>query len=326
MGVNHNGQRLLAEKLIEKAAWTGADAVKFQTWKTEELVVANAPQAHYQKKQAPSENQFQMLAALELTEADFSHLQRVSATYDITFLSTPDEERSADFLEKLGVQLFKIGSGEVTNLPFLRHIARKQRPIILSTGMSSLGEVETAVRTFEAEGNQQLILLHCVSDYPAKASDCNLRAMSTLRSAFGYPVGFSDHTLGSEVAAAAVALGACVIEKHLTLDPQMEGPDHAASANPDQFAALVNTIRAVESALGNGIKSPTAAELQTKKVVQKRLLISTDLPAGHLLEARNFVRMRAADGLEPKWIPMLEGRSLRRALSKHSPIDWTDLS
>jgi sialic acid synthase SpsE len=239
----------------------------------------------------------------------------------ILFLSTPDEEDSADFLAGMGVAALKIGSGEVTNLPYLRHAAGLGRPIILSTGMSSLAEVEAAVRTIEAAGNQALVLLHCVSNYPADAGDCNLRAMQTLAQAFGVPVGFSDHTLGIEVAVAAVALGAQVIEKHLTLDKSLPGPDQAASLVPEEFAAMVKAIRSVERALGDGIKRPTGDELATKRVVQKSWVAARNLSAGQRLEPGDVMLRRGEPGLAPADLKWVIGRQLRQDLAAGAPIN-----
>ena len=231
-GVNHNGDYRLACKLIDAALDSGADAVKFQTWVTEKLVLKDAALAKYQRENLrKKKSQYQLLKELELTYPTFRRLKAYAKRRGILFLSTPDEEESADFLEEIGVPLFKIGSGEVTNLPYLKYIGRKGRPIILSTGMSTLGEVKAAVRAIEKTRNRNLVLLHCVSNYPTQPSDCNLAAMATLRAEFGYPVGFSDHTQGQSVAIAAVAMGACVLEKHLTLDNRMKGPDHRASLN-----------------------------------------------------------------------------------------------
>ncbi|MEM7355792.1 MAG: N-acetylneuraminate synthase [Acidobacteriota bacterium] len=325
-GVNHNGELSLAKELVDAANESGADAVKFQTWITSELVAADAPMAEYQQENVgTSQSQYEMLEALELSQSDFSELRDYAERRGILFFSTPDEPHSADFLDQLGAPLFKIGSGEVTNLPFLRYVAAKGKPLILSTGMSTLGEVEEAVRTIEATDNRQLILLHCVSDYPADPADCNLRALDTLRTAFGYATGFSDHTLGYETALAAVARGACVIEKHLTLDKSMAGPDHRASMNPAELADLVTSIRKVESALGTGHKRPTLAELETRKVVQKSIVTSRDLAAGSILQEADLALRRTSGGLPPAELPQVLGRRLKAAVSAEHPLRWKDL-
>ena len=320
-GVNHNGDYRLACKLIDAALDSGADAVKFQTWITEKLVLKDAVLADYQRKNlGEKKSQYEMLKSLELSFPTFRRLKAYAKRRRILFLSTPDEEESADFLEKIGVPLFKIGSGEVTNLPYLKHIGRKGRPIILSTGMSTLGEVKAAVRAIEKTRNRNLVLLHCVSNYPTQPSDCNLAAMATLRAEFGYPVGFSDHTQGQSVAIAAVAMGACVLEKHLTLDNRMKGPDHRASLNPTDFASLVRAVREAESAIGDGRKEPTAAELKTKKVVQKTLVTARALRAGVMLRSKDVVLRRTSGGLPPSNLPLLLGRKTRRAVPAFVPI------
>ncbi|OGW92377.1 MAG: N-acetylneuraminate synthase [Omnitrophica bacterium RIFCSPHIGHO2_02_FULL_63_14] len=320
-GVNHNGHLEDARDLVDAARRAGADAIKFQTWVTEKLMVPDARMAPYQVRNTRRrESQFTMAKRLELSYAEFRRLKGYAQRRGIIFFSTPDEEDSANFLDELGVPVFKIGSGEVTNLPFLRHVARKRRPIILSTGMSTMAEVEAAVQAIEAEGNRQLVLLHCVSEYPARPSDCNLRAMETLHSAFRYPVGFSDHTLGHDVAVAAVVLGACVIEKHLTLDQSLPGPDHQVSLDEQGFARLVGAIRVVESALGSGRKRPTPGELKTRAAVQKRVVAARNLSAGTRLASNDLMLRRASRGLPAESLAMLVGREVRRAIKGHEVI------
>lgn len=316
-GVNHNGKLELAKRLVEAALEAGADAVKFQTWVTEKLITQQAPLAAYQARNVGGgRSQFQMLKELELGYDAFRELKAHADARGILFLSTPDEEDSADFLNELGVPLFKIGSAEVTNSEFLVHVARKQRPILLSTGMSTLAEVEQAVGAIERAGNPQLVLLHCVSDYPCVASDANLRALDTLRSAFGCPVGFSDHTPGHVVAVAAVARGACVVEKHLTLDNQLPGPDHTASLDPPAFAALVRAIRECESALGSGRKGPTAAESAHLPLMRKRWVVSRALPAGARLSRGDLALRRSSpEGLDPGQLSSILGRELAQPLA-----------
>jgi N,N'-diacetyllegionaminate synthase len=325
-GVNHNGDVEVAKRLVEAAAEAGADAVKFQTWITEKLVTPEAGLAAYQRKNMGREmSQFEMLKALELSQADFREIRRHADAKGILFLSTPLDEDSADFLERLGVPLFKVGSGEVTNLPYLRHVGRKGRPVILSTGMSTLGEVEAAVRAIEETGNRQLSLLHCVSDYPADSKDCNLRAMDTLATAFGYPVGFSDHTLGIEVSLAAVARGACVLEKHFTLSKDMHGPDHQASLDPPELALMVRSIRLVERSLGDGMKRPTAAELATRRVVQRSIVTARDLEAGETISGADIALRRANGGLPPSCLPLVIGRVVNCRIRTDVCIEWSML-
>jgi N,N'-diacetyllegionaminate synthase len=320
-GVNHNGDVELAKQLVDAAHEAGADAVKFQTWITEKLVAPDAPMADYQKRNVGHEqSQFEMLKSLELSQPQFLEIKAHADRLGILFFSTPDEEESADFLVELGVPLIKVGSGEVTNLPYLRHVAMKGKPVILSTGMSTLSEVEAAVQTFEEAGNRQLILLHCVSNYPADAAECNLRAIDTLSLAFGYPAGYSDHTLGINVAVAAVARGSCVIEKHLTLDKTMPGPDHSASLDTAEFAVMVQAIRAVESALGDGVKRPTATELETKRVVQKTIVAARDIKAGATINEADVTMRRASGGLGAAYMPLVVGRQACCDLKSASAI------
>jgi N,N'-diacetyllegionaminate synthase len=315
-GVNHNGCLDSARRLIDAAAEAGADAVKFQTFQTEQLVTADAPKADYQQQATGGdESQFVMLKRLELGESAHRELITHAAARGLIFLSTPFDEASADLLEALDLPAFKIPSGEVTNLPFLAHLARKGRPMILSTGMSTLAEVETAVAAIAQGGNPPLALLHCVSCYPTEPADVNLRAMETMRAAFPVPVGFSDHTLGSEIALAAAALGACVIEKHLTLDKAWPGPDHAASLEPAELAALVRGIRHVEAALGHGRKEPAPAESNTAAVARKSLVAARDLAAGEVLDAGAVAIKRPGTGLAPARRGELIGRKTRAPIA-----------
>jgi sialic acid synthase SpsE len=315
-GVNHNGDPALAKRLVEAAAEAGADAVKFQTWITDKLVTPEAPLAGYQARNTGGgASQREMLQALELRPEALRELKALAETRAMMMFSTPDEEDSADLLEELGVCAFKIGSAEVTNTAFLQHVARKGRPLILSTGMSDLAEVTAAVRAIEATGNRQLVLLHCVSDYPCAPAECNLRAMDTLREAFGHPVGFSDHSLGHAVAVAAAARGACVIEKHLTLDTSMSGPDHAASLDPPAFAAMVRAVREAESALGTGLKEPTASERAHRPLMRKRWVASRPLAAGTRLSREDLALRRSRpEGLDPSELSLLLGHELRQGV------------
>jgi N,N'-diacetyllegionaminate synthase len=278
---------------------------------TEKLVTRDARMATYQMANLGYEvTQFEMLKRLELGYDAFRTIKAYADRRRYLFFSTPDEEDSADFLDQLGVPLFKIGSGEVTNLPLLRHVAKKGKPIILSTGMSALADVEEAVRTLRESGNDTFALLHCVSSYPADPSECNLKAIDTMFSAFGCPVGFSDHTLGIQVAIAAVARGACIIEKHLTLDKTMPGPDHKASLDPPEFAELVRAIRATEAALGNGVKRVAPSEFATRAVVQKVIVAARAIKAGTPIEQGDLCLRRAASGLPASHLAYFIGRRL----------------
>jgi len=311
-GVNHNGCLGLAQQLVDAAVQAGADAVKFQTFKAERLATHTAPKAAYQRQTSiETESQLSMLCRLELSPEGHRELMYDCKSKGILFMSTPFDEESADFLADLGVAVFKIPSGEIVNLPFLTHVARKGKPMIVSTGIAYLSEVEAAVRAIEGVDNRNLILLHCVSNYPADPVDVNLRAMKTMETAFDVPVGYSDHTPGIEVALAAVALGACVIEKHFTLDRSLPGPDHRASLEPDELAALVRGIRTVEAALGHGRKEPAASEAATAAVVRRSLVAARDIEAGTVLTEELIAVRRPGTGLPPTLRPYLIGRTVQ---------------
>lgn len=326
-GVNHNGDTELAKRLVDVAVRAGANAVKFQTFKAERLVARDVPKADYQKETTdPFESQFAMLKKLELSPEAHRELQTYCRNCGILFLSTPFDEESADFLESLDVPVFKIGSGEITNLPLLEYVAKKGKPIILSTGMSYLSEVDEAVRVIRSAGNDQIVLLHCVSNYPADSADANLRAMQTMAAAFGLTVGYSDHTLGIEVAIAAAALGASVIEKHLTLDRSLPGPDHRTSLPPDEFAAMIRGIRKIEIALGDGHKRPVALEQDLRGIARRSLVAACDIPAGVRIERRMVTAKRPGIGLTPHLLVWVVGRKARRPISSGELFDWEMLS
>lgn len=311
-GVNHNGSLDMARQMVDVAVGAGADAIKFQTFKTENLISQDAPKAAYQlETTGGAESQFAMLKALELPPEAFGQLMTHCQERNILFLSSPFDEESADLLAGLDVAAFKIPSGEITNLPFLTHVARHKKPMIVSTGMAYLSEVETAVRTIEETENLETILLHCVSNYPSEPANTNLRAMLTMATAFNVPVGYSDHTLGIEVPLAAVAMGACVIEKHFTLDRTLSGPDHRASLEPDELARLVRGIRTVEDSLGNGRKEPATSEADTAAAARKSLVASHALTAGTVLTGEMIAIKRPGTGLSPSMHGHLVGRSLR---------------
>ena len=316
-GVNHNGDLDLGLKLIDVALEAGADAVKFQTFKADKLTTAAAPKAKYQiENTGTAESQQEMLRKLELTPV----MQNAFAAYcrerGILFLSTPFDEESADELDALGVPAFKVPSGEITNLPLLKHIARKGKAIIVSTGMSWLGEVETALRTVAEEGNEAVAVLHCVSNYPAASSDINLRAMRTMADAFRVPVGYSDHSTGIEISVAAAALGATIIEKHFTLDRTLPGPDHVASLEPQELREMMRAIRSVEAALGDGVKRPAAAEASTAEVARRSLVAAVALEPGTVLAPWHVAILRPGTGLAPALLPHLLGRTVRQPVQQ----------
>jgi N,N'-diacetyllegionaminate synthase len=316
-GVNHNGSLENALRLVGIAAAAGVDAVKFQTFSAERLVTRGAATAAYQKERTGTADQFSMLRALELSAEDHRRLADRCAAKGIEFLSTPFDEEAADFLVSLGCRRMKIPSGEITNLPFLRHVAAKRLPVILSTGMSDLEEVRVAVDALvEAFGGglsgDALVLLHCTSSYPAPLADVNLRAMRTLAEAFRRPVGYSDHTPGILVAPLARALGAVVIEKHFTLDRSQPGPDHAASLEPTELFEWVRRIREVDVVLGAPEKKPTEAELVMRRAARRSLVLAVDVSSGRPLAREHLSIRRPGTGLAPAALESTLGRCLKR--------------
>jgi N-acetylneuraminate synthase/N,N'-diacetyllegionaminate synthase len=321
-GVNHNGSVELAEKLIDVAAEAGAYAVKFQTFDPELLAAPEAAKAEYQvETTGKGGSQLEMLRALALPAEAHRRLQERARSRGILFLSTPFEERSADLLASLELPAFKISSGDLTNLPFLAHVAKKGRPMLISTGMATLAEVEAALG---AVAGVPVALFHCVSNYPTVPEDCNLRAMETMRRAFGVPVGWSDHTLGIDVAVAAAALGAELVEKHFTLDRTMEGPDHRASLEPGELAEMVSSIRRVRTALGDGEKRPRPGELPVAQVARRSLHWRRALAAGARVGAEDLIALRPAHGLAPADLPRLVGRTLARAVAANTLVRGED--
>jgi len=298
-GVNHNGRLDLALQLCDDAKNAGADAVKFQTWKTEKITTKNTIRAEYQIKNTDVEqSQFDMLKVLELSYDDFRIIKKHCEKIGIEFLSTPDEEDSLDFLLSLNLPFIKIGSGEITNIPYLRYIGSKKCPVVISTGMSYLGEVERAYNILKGAGVPEIAVLHCTTNYPCPFEEVNLSAMQTLKNALKCTVGYSDHTLGIEVSVAAVAMGAKIIEKHFTLDTSMEGPDHAASLAPEEFQLMVNSVRNIEKALGDGIKRPNASEKKISEVVLKKIVARKEIKKGELFSEDNICVKRNFSGIE----------------------------
>jgi len=272
------------------------------------VVTKTAQKAEYQKQTTGSgESHYEMIRKLELSDADFKKLAVYAQKKGIMFLSTPFDKESVDMLDELGVPAFKIASGEITNLPLIRHIAQKGKPVILSTGMSTLEEVGEALKVIKNEGLRDIILLHCVTAYPAKVEDVNLKAMETMRKAFNLPVGLSDHTIGIAVPIAAVALGAAIIEKHFTLDKNLPGPDHQASLEPKELKQMIEAIREVERSLGNGVKSPTAEESEIKKVARRSIVARMDIPKGTIITEEMLDVKRPGTGIEPKYIDRVVG-------------------
>jgi N,N'-diacetyllegionaminate synthase len=325
-GVNHNGDAALAHRLVGEAATAGADAVKFQTFRAADLVTRAAPKAAYQRETTGGDGgQREMLARLELPAEAFAALRDESARRGLVFFSSPFDEASVDLLAALGVALFKIPSGEITNLGYLRHVAAKRRPIILSTGMSTLEEIAAAVDAIRRAGDPPLALLQCVSAYPAPAEETNLRAMDTLRDRFGCPVGLSDHTTGIEVSIAAVARGAAIIEKHFTVDKTLPGPDHRASLDAAELAALVRSIRRVEAALGDGDKRPMPSEADTRRVARKSLVAARPIERGEKITREMIAVKRPGTGISPADLERAIGRTTARPLATDEVIDWAAL-
>ena len=326
-GVNHNGDIALAHSLIDAAADAGANAVKFQTFDADALVAADAPKAAYQTKRTDAgESQRDMLRRLMLSEQAHHELKRHALTRGLCFLSTPFEETSAELLDRVGIGALKVPSGELTNLPFLRSLARRRLPMIISTGMADLEEVSAAVTAVRDAGAPPLALLHCTSSYPAPTEATNLRAMQTLRARFNVPVGYSDHTLGLTIPVAAVALGASILEKHLTLDRQLPGPDHAASMEPSEFGTMVVAVRTAEQALGDGVKRPHACEFEVRRVARKSLFAARTLPAGAVLAPGDLIARRPGTGISPARLDGIVGTRLKRAVAEGAMLQEDDVA
>ncbi|WP_298158976.1 N-acetylneuraminate synthase [Brevundimonas sp.] len=329
-GVNHNGALDLALKLVDVARAAGADAVKFQTFRSGAISAPEAPMAEYQKVRDGAVSQSEMLRRLELPDADFARIADHCRATGIEFMSSPFDIDSAAMLAGLGMKRFKLASGEITNAPFVQGVARLAHEaggeVILSTGMSTLDEVAEAAGWIEAEGNPSLTILHCVSNYPAPAKDANLRAMDTLAQAFGRPVGWSDHTLGDAVSLAAVARGATVVEKHFTLDNDLAGPDHAMSMDPDGLARLIAGIRTVEASLGDGIKRPVEAEHEIMTVARRSLFAARDIAAGAAVTADDLIALRPGDGISAARHATVVGRTAARAVRAGTKLTDADLA
>ncbi len=312
IGVNHNGSLELAKKMIDVAVESGADAVKFQTFSAEKLATRTAEKAAYQKKNdGEAGSQIEMLKRLELSKSDLQACQKYCKKVGMVFLSTPFDEEAADLLEEVGIEGYKVSSGDLTNLPLLAHLAAKGKPMIISTGMANMAETEEAVTTIRDNGNPPLAILHCVSNYPAAPEEANLRAMDTLAAAFNVPVGWSDHTLGDAIALASIARGAKILEKHYTLDANMPGPDHKASLEPKAFAELIRKLRDVEASLGDGVKRPQPSEIDTAKVARRSIVSACDIPAGTVIEDKHLICKRPGTGLAPRLIPLVVGRKAK---------------
>ncbi len=329
-GVNHNGNLNLAYQLIDAAANANADAVKFQTFKAELVMSKFAEKATYRKENlGTDESQLEMVKKLELKFDDFRRLKEYCDEKNIQFLTTPFDYESADFVDNL-IDLYKVPSGEITNLPFLKHLAEKNKPIILSTGMCNLGEVENAINIIKSASAPldsffpSLTLLHCTSNYPTAYEDVNLNVINTLRSAFGLPVGYSDHTMGICVPIAAAAMGATVIEKHFTLDRTMDGPDHKASLEPNELSTMVESIRYTESAMGNGRKQPGIKENEIKQVARKSIVAASDIEKGSIISEDLMTIKRPGNGISPEHLKHIIGMTIQRNKAVDEVLHWQD--
>ncbi len=316
-GVNHNGDTELALELVRQAKKTGADCVKFQTFKAETVTSRQSPKAAYQLKVTdPKESQFEMLKKLELSESVYPRIVSLCRELDIQFLSTPYHFNDVDFLNGLNVGAFKVASGQLVESPFLKYIAKLNKPIILSTGMSTVEEIREAVEAVRTAGNDQVILLQCTTNYPSAIEDANLRAMVSMRDDLNVLVGYSDHTQSHFSAYTAVALGAVIVEKHFTLDRTLPGPDHSSSLEPDEFRNLVRGIREIEKALGSPMKKPTAAELKNLTGMRRSIAAMKGIPAGMIIRRDDLVFKRPATGLQPKMLEEIVGKRAKKDIQK----------
>lgn len=322
-GVNHNGDLELAKELINKAAEAGVDAVKFQSFKADKLVSKDAPKAEYQIKNTgkEEENQYDMIKKLELSYEDHLELIEHCKKKNILFLSSAFDLESIDVLEELNIPLFKIPSGEIENVPYLRKIAKTGKPIILSTGMSTMEDIEFALKILKDNGAKEITILHCNTEYPTPMEDVNLLAMLDIKNRFNVKIGYSDHTLGIEVPIAAVALGAEVIEKHFTLDKTMEGPDHKASLEPQELKAMTTAIRNIEKALGNGVKELSKSEAKNRGIARKSIVSARDIKKGDVLTEENITTKRPGTGLSPKLWDSVIGTIAKKDYKKDELIE-----
>lgn len=325
-GVNHNGDVNLAYKMIDAAKECGVDCIKFQTFKTENLVTKSAKKADYQVENTHNnDSQFEMLKKLELSYEDFKNLKDYCDKSGIEFMSTPFDKDSVDLLESIGMKTYKISSGDITNKPLLEYVASRNKPIILSTGMCTMDEVHEAVKWIEGKGNKKITLLHCTSNYPTPYADVNMNAMLTLDKEFTYPSGYSDHTKGIIIPIMAVSMGATVIEKHFTLDKNMEGPDHKASLDVSELKEMVTSIRDIETAFGNGEKVPAPSEISTRIAARKSIIAIRELKKGTVLNESDLGVKRPGSGLSPKYITELAGKTLKKDLSAEDLVSFDDV-
>jgi len=324
-GVNHNGKLSLAKKLVDAAKSSGADAVKFQTFKADLIVSKYAKKAQYQRRATDAnESQLDMLKKLELSVNDHKELIKYCKARRIIFLSSPFDINSINLLDSLGLETFKVPSGEINNIPYLMELGYLNKKVIISSGMATLTEVREALRVLVSSGTKKdnIVVLHCTSAYPADFKDVNLRAMCTIKNVLKVKVGYSDHTSGIEVSIAAVAIGALVIEKHLTLNKKMPGPDHKASLEPDEFKKMVSAIRNIGMALGTGLKAPAIIEESIMKLMRKSIVAKVDIPKGSRITGSMVDTRRPGTGIEPKYLKNLIGRVASKRISENQVISW----
>ena len=325
-GVNHNGSLEMAIKLVDKAVEIGVDCIKFQTFQASKIVTSSSPKANYQLEVTDrNESQYEMLKKLELQKEDFQKIKNYCETKKIKFLSTPYNKEDALLLNEIGVEGFKIASGQLVEIPFLKYVASFGKQMIISTGMANLSEVFNAVNAIKNTGNNNIIVLQCNTDYPSKIEDTNLKAMVTMKESLGVDVGYSDHVPENYACYAAVALGASVIEKHFTLDKNLPGPDHSCSLEPEEFKELIQGIRSVEKCLGNGIKTPSQSEIKNTYGMRRSLVVTTDLEAGSILDENQIGFKRPANGLSPNYLETVVGKKLKKSLKKDDPITFDSI-
>ena len=311
-GINHNGKIELAKKLIQEAANAGADAVKFQMFKTEEFCSKNS-------------EYFDLFKAIEFSEDGWIKIAEFAKDIGIIFTASVFGKESADLLDNVNSPLYKIASGDLTHSPLLNYVARKNKPIILSTGMSTIGEIEEAISEIYKTGNHQVVLLHCISNYPTKYEETNLRVIQTLKDVFKVPVGFSDHTVGTIISAAAVVMEANIIEKHFTFDKNLSGPDHKLSLEPHEFKAMVKNIRIIERALGDGVKKPTKDEENVKKLVRRSITAKVEIPEETIITKDKIKIVRPGNGIEPKFIGLVVGKTAKKNIAQDETMKWEDI-
>ena len=323
IGVNHNGSVDLAKEMVKSASICGVDAVKFQTFVSEDLVTENAKTAKYQENNTNENSQLEMLKKLELSFDDFHELKRYAEDCGVIFLSSPFDFKSVDLLEKLNVSLYKLGSGELTNFELIDYVLKTNKPIILSTGMATLDEIKETYNHIKNKDN--LVILHCITGYPTSFEEANLNFIKTLQNELDVPIGFSDHSPGIELPIAAVALGACVVEKHFTLDKTLEGPDHKASLNPDEFRAMVSAIRNVEVAMGDGVRRFSKNEKEIKQVARKSIVLNENVKKGSVLKREMLSIKRPGTGISPKNIDEVIGKTAIDDLNINHVLKWDDI-